>query len=128
GPLSKKIAENHVCSRLLLVLDQHPDCIFCQKIIAVQVYDKISGGNSRAAFASRRKPSVFFFQMDDSFVLGGKTVDDVPAIIRGSVVYYNDFQIFVWLIANGLQAFGKIAGNVVHRNDNRNFWGHIFYL
>ena len=71
---------------------------------------------------------VFLVDDFDAVVFFSVIVDDLARTISRTVVNKNNFEVFVCLVFDGIEAGLKIFFGVIDWDDNRNFAVHVFII
>ena len=91
-----------------------------QPVIPIHKRDIISFGKLQTAVAGCAHAAVFIIIYFDTRIFYGIFFGDLRASVLCSVINYNDFQIFMALVNNGIQTLANVFFNSVYGYNYRN--------
>ena len=87
-------------------------------VVAVHEAEVFAPGNVHASVPGAAEAPVFLVDDLNSGIFPGVFITNGAGGILGPVLHQNDFQVFIGLGQNRIDAFGKIRFHIVNRNDD----------
>lgn len=94
------------------------DVVGADSIVAVYETEVISGGGEDSAIAGSGEAGVFLVDDCNAGILLGVGTDEFAGIVGRTVVDDDDFEVFIGLFYDGLEAGGDVILDVVGGDDN----------
>ena len=89
-----------------------------QPIIAIYERDVFSGGEAQTSVARDCLAGIHLMANLYAGVFEGIIFTNLSTIVRGAVIYQNDFQMRICLTKDGIDALPQVRLGFVHRNDH----------
>ena len=116
-------ADRYLCPVLYCIIVQYLQIFWPDPVIAVDVCNILPFCQAGSCISGPGQPTIFLVHGADSGVLPGIPVADLPAVIRGAVIYQDQLKVLKCLAQYGFNACIQILLHPVNRD---NYTYHIF--